>query len=83
LRFKLIDYMWHCAGRGVIVHGYAYQFRARVVQQLYLGNRGRDIGSIGIGHRLHHYGCVTTDDDTGNVDAMSVTGLVHGMLSTD
>jgi hypothetical protein len=83
LGFKLIDNMRHCAGRGVIVHRYAHQFRAGFVQQLYLGDRGGDISGIGVGHRLHHDWCVTADADTGNVDAMSITGLVHEILFAD
>ena len=83
LSFKLFDNMWHRAGRGVVIHGYAHQLRAGIVQQFYLGNRGRDIGGVGVGHRLHYYWRVTADDDTGNVDAMSVTGLAHETLSAN
>jgi len=49
-------------GRGLgVVDGQPHQFRAGPPQRRHLLDRGRDIGGVGIGHRLHHYRRVAAD----------------------
>jgi len=74
---ELLDDMRHRARGSVIVDGDADQFRAGIMQQFDLRHGRGDIGGIGIGHRLHHYGSAAAHADAGNVYAVSVTTLVH------
>ena len=60
--------MGHGGGGLGPVDGDAHQLRAGPRQRRNLGDRRRDIGRVGIGHRLHHDRGVAADRDVADPD---------------
>jgi hypothetical protein len=50
------------------VDRHAHELRAGAGKGRDLGHGGIHIGSVGVGHRLHHDGRRSADDDTANID---------------
>ena len=71
----------HSGGGLLVVDGDPYQFRTCLRQFRHLGGGRRDVGGIGVGHRLHHDGRVAADRDGADADGDAGTAR-DGKLST-
>ncbi len=79
LLIELFDDVGNGGGSLVVVHGDAYQFGTGAGEGCYLLDGRRNIGGIGIGHRLHHNWCIGADAHTANNgrDGLSALNIGH------
>ena len=65
-----------------VVDGDAYQFRPGARQRGTLLDGRSNVGGIGVGHRLHHNGCIRADAHAANGDGhgLSTRNHSHGKL---
>ena len=64
-------------GRFAAVDGDAHDLGTRPRQRRHLPCRPLDVGSIGIGHRLHDNGRVAADDDAADIDGYRPASLLR------
>jgi hypothetical protein len=81
---EFLDDARDCRGRLFVVDRDTNQFRAGTGQRGALLRGGRDVGGIGIGHRLHHNRCIRADAHTSDNgrNGLSALNQSHiGMIS--
>ena len=61
---EAVDDVGHGRGGGVIVDGDAHQFGAGAGQGGTLPDGAVNVGGVGVGHGLHHNGCIAADADS-------------------
>ena len=61
--FELLDDGRNGGGGFFVVDGHAHQFGAGAGQRRDLLDGGRNVRSVGVGHRLHHNWCIAADPD--------------------
>ena len=58
---EFLDNAGNGGGSLFVVDGSAHQFRASAGEGGALLDGGGDVGGVGVGHRLHHNGCIRAD----------------------
>ena len=72
---ELIADMGNGLRRVFIVDGDAHQFRPGASQLGNLFDRRRDVGGVGVGHRLDHHRRIAAQDDAADVDRDGVASF--------
>ncbi len=66
LLFEALDYVGDGFSGIVVVDGYANYFAASPCQGSHLFYGAGDVGSVGVGHGLHHNWCIAAHANTAN-----------------
>ena len=72
----------HGCGGLVVIHGDAYQFGPGAGEGCYLLHGRRNVGGVGISHRLHHNWCIGADAHTAHDGRGGLSALDMGHMGS-